>query len=562
MTKFVSTPDRKAALEQACLNAATPRQKTEALLNLCALYDKLGLHGQMLQRAEEAITQARKARFRKGIADALRTEGRARFLLGQYEPAIARLDAACNLYIPLGERKGIIAALCLLATVHSFNSDPEQARQALVRAEQESGKGPPDSETVLVYTGWCGFYISIGDPEKVIAWGQRGLDLAERINDSAGIGRACHSLGFVAFGFGDTRTGLHYYHRVLRIARETGNEGMELQALNDLAGHYVHNNRPELALELAEAYMKKAEEMTAGIAIVQGETLMCQVLTQCNELDRGLTHARRMTRAARRYGSPSLMTGACLIRAELHLARHEPDQAIGWLEQGLQSAHKAQAVPSIMTANKRLAELFEQKGDLESSYRHFRDYMAHHEKLLGFMKQKAVASATVAAQLEQGERERERLRMRMQSLENAIKEQQQELTATALLVAEKDRTISGLQMELRELLQLSPEESYRGIAALAARLGRSLDPERAWEEFHRQFRVADPGFVRELNERFGHLTPAELKICTLLRVNLTTKDIAALLSIQPSSVDIYRSAIRKKIGLPRGTNLTAFLSGL
>ncbi len=68
---------------------------------------------------------------------------------------------------------------------------------------------------------------------------------------------------------------------------------------------------------------------------------------------------------------------------------------------------------------------------------------------------------------------------------------------------------------------------------------------------------------KTLFAKFINLTPQEVKIADLIRHGKTTKDIAELLNIAPSSVSTYRNHIRRKMGLLNtGTNLETYLNSL
>ena len=56
-----------------------------------------------------------------------------------------------------------------------------------------------------------------------------------------------------------------------------------------------------------------------------------------------------------------------------------------------------------------------------------------------------------------------------------------------------------------------------------------------------------------------NLSKAELQICALLRLNLSSKDIARLLNLAVASIDVTRSHIRKKLGLEQNQSLTSYL---
>ena len=58
---------------------------------------------------------------------------------------------------------------------------------------------------------------------------------------------------------------------------------------------------------------------------------------------------------------------------------------------------------------------------------------------------------------------------------------------------------------------------------------------------------------------FGRLTNNDLRLCAYLRLNLSSKEIAPLLNISLSSVDIKRYRLRKKMNLSRNQRLTDYL---
>lgn len=56
-------------------------------------------------------------------------------------------------------------------------------------------------------------------------------------------------------------------------------------------------------------------------------------------------------------------------------------------------------------------------------------------------------------------------------------------------------------------------------------------------------------FQTRLKSRFPHLTSYDLRLCTYLKANLSTKEIAILLNITPDSVKKAKHRLRKKMGL-------------
>ena len=64
-------------------------------------------------------------------------------------------------------------------------------------------------------------------------------------------------------------------------------------------------------------------------------------------------------------------------------------------------------------------------------------------------------------------------------------------------------------------------------------------------------------FQALLKARYATLTAYDLRLCTYLKANLTTKEIAMLLNITPDSVKKAKHRLRKKMGIDPMTSWSA-----
>ena len=81
-----------------------------------------------------------------------------------------------------------------------------------------------------------------------------------------------------------------------------------------------------------------------------------------------------------------------------------------------------------------------------------------------------------------------------------------------------------------------------------------------WEEFEVRFQDVHSDFYDNLNKKFPNLTPNEKKICSFLRLNMSTKEISAITYQSVRSIDMARFRLRKKLELDTDENLVSFLS--
>jgi PAS domain S-box-containing protein len=69
-------------------------------------------------------------------------------------------------------------------------------------------------------------------------------------------------------------------------------------------------------------------------------------------------------------------------------------------------------------------------------------------------------------------------------------------------------------------------------------------------------------FAHKLASRYLSLTNREVRIADLIKEGRSSKEIADLLNVTDSSINIYRYRIRKKLGLKKENNLRTYLSSL
>lgn len=71
-----------------------------------------------------------------------------------------------------------------------------------------------------------------------------------------------------------------------------------------------------------------------------------------------------------------------------------------------------------------------------------------------------------------------------------------------------------------------------------------------------------PNFVKDLLIKYPGLTKQEVRVCVLLRSNLTTPEIAELLNVSDRTVENTRLRIRKKIMITEGETIQSVLNRL
>ncbi|MBC8593167.1 tetratricopeptide repeat protein [Oscillospiraceae bacterium N12] len=82
------------------------------------------------------------------------------------------------------------------------------------------------------------------------------------------------------------------------------------------------------------------------------------------------------------------------------------------------------------------------------------------------------------------------------------------------------------------------------------------------EQFKHSFAVLHPNYIPVLREKFPQLTRSEELLSMLISMNHTSAEIALFIGINPQSVNIARSRLRKKLNLQKGESLEEHFKAL
>jgi DNA-binding CsgD family transcriptional regulator len=82
----------------------------------------------------------------------------------------------------------------------------------------------------------------------------------------------------------------------------------------------------------------------------------------------------------------------------------------------------------------------------------------------------------------------------------------------------------------------------------------------SWDEFRLHFEAVHPSFEEKLMAAFPDLSPNDIKICAFIKLNLSSKEIAAITFREPRSIESARNRLRMKLGLTKEMSIHAFLS--
>lgn len=166
---------------------------------------------------------------------------------------------------------------------------------------------------------------------------------------------------------------------------------------------------------------------------------------------------------------------------------------------------------------------------------------------------------------EKAEAERQAEQQQMQILKNQmleveLKNKNNELTLQTTALIKRNQAVQSLLEELEKqkeaLGERYPNKLYTRMKSL---MEETLNDQADWILFESYFNSTHQDFTDRLRQRYSDLTTGDLRICCLLRMNLSTKEIASLMNVSIRAIELRRYRLRKRLELEGDTNLVDFL---
>lgn len=155
------------------------------------------------------------------------------------------------------------------------------------------------------------------------------------------------------------------------------------------------------------------------------------------------------------------------------------------------------------------------------------------------------------------------LKSRNEMLQTEMDQKNKEIASATMNLMSKNDLLMEIKNTIHSIHpKLNGEPQKKEIARLLLQIDDSVSSERDWESFEEHFDFMHSNIFKKLKEVIPNITLSELKLCALLKMKLTTKEIADKLYMSVRGVETRRYRLRKKLNLDRDLALENFLDEL
>lgn len=154
--------------------------------------------------------------------------------------------------------------------------------------------------------------------------------------------------------------------------------------------------------------------------------------------------------------------------------------------------------------------------------------------------------------------------LKIDKIENDLMEYQlknnKELTMKlALQLKSYIEIINPIKEELKTAIELPENEQKNKIKNIYLHIQNNIQIFNNTENLNKQINDVYKDFLNRLEEKHPGLTKAEKKLCTMLYINMSSKEIATITNTTIRTIETSRYRLRKKFGLSRDEDIVNFL---
>ena len=134
-----------------------------------------------------------------------------------------------------------------------------------------------------------------------------------------------------------------------------------------------------------------------------------------------------------------------------------------------------------------------------------------------------------------------------EKLDAELNHKRKELTSFTLQLSHKNEILEDLKSKIKAL-KAGASDTYQ-FNRLINTIDINIKDDNNWENFKRRFEEVHKDFNKNIKTAYPKITSNELRLMALLKMNLSSKEIATLLNISQEGVKKARQRLRKKLEL-------------
>lgn len=152
--------------------------------------------------------------------------------------------------------------------------------------------------------------------------------------------------------------------------------------------------------------------------------------------------------------------------------------------------------------------------------------------------------------------------LELSSMQNVLANKRREVTSFAVYLNSRNSMLDRIREMIKEGYKMGEEELRQHLKRINTYIAQSQSVDQSDGLLLSSLQDKDQEFQQGLAELHPNLTPGEKQLATLLRVGLSTKEIAVITGSSPKTINMNRYRLRKSLSLNSEESLISYLQSV
>ena len=411
--------------------------------------------------------------------------------------------------------------------------------------------------------------VQVGRLEAALMRNEASVTYFQQADNQRAMAQSLNNIGRLAYQLGDKFKAVNSHLSSIELARITEQEDVTLQNYWNLSRIYFGENQ----LDSARYWFDQTELLAArrNDAFVMGGVARyrSRMAIQDQEMDRAARFFTSAKGHMTAYVDPQLREEALLELSDIAETLEKPGEALAYWKQ----AKQIQDSLFTLSQDRQVEELqliYEtEKKDAQIVLLHRTAQLDKARRIgltVGLILISIVAASIIYTLVLRRrnerlvmEKEKEIEIQKRRQVEQELEYKKRELVSKALQLARKNEFLASLQDEVGALKSTIDDRIQKSSRRISRLIEHDATDEEEWEQFSKEFATLHQEFLTDLKNRHGTFSSSDMRLIALLKMNLSSKDIAHTLRISYEGVKKARYRLRKKLELHKDIDLQAYL---
>ncbi|WGD34046.1 tetratricopeptide repeat protein [Olleya sp. YS] len=400
---------------------------------------------------------------------------------------------------------------------------------------------------------------ALGNYNSSLTYFNEALDIYKKNNDLFYQSSTANQIGLAYIQLKDYKKAETSFKEALAIAKKTESTKDQADSMRGLGKVALYEKQFKDAEDYFQTALEKYQSINFNNDVAKTLSLLSQVAVSNNNWNSSLQYINKSITINENIGATSNLKDNYFQRSILYEQLNNTQSALEDLKKyqvindSINSKEKTQQIEELRTiyeTEKKEQQIQIQKNEIDLL--NLKGKTNNLQRLLLALGLLLALIAVYAFYLRN-----KRNKLAKEAAQAELEFKTKELTTHALHLAKKNEVLNDLKQKAKVLKQ--DADADPGYQMLIQTINFDLQDDNNWENFSRYFEEVHKDFNSKAQQQFPNITTNDLRLMALLKMNLSSKEIANILNISSDGIKKARQRLRKKMGIDSNQSLEAIV---